>query len=379
MLVQLPNEGIVLTSFPIFNVLNSFGGNTIDAAGESVTFIGQVVLEGGVAGGSKVMSSAGGTIKWRTNSGGVTFANAGTTLRLGIQDVAATGIEDGTFDVYADLVGVTDTIVQGTMSTAMETGTKTLNHGDTIAVSFELLSRAGADSLNIANINATGYFASTNFPYVTVDSGAGPAKAASTGISILLVFDDGTTGHIGTITGTHTDNANATSFTYNNGSSPDEYAAIFKVPFKCSLKAVSAPIGSIASTDNFEIILYSDPLGTPAVIETITVDPDFTGSASTNNQYIVQLATSRELSKDTWYGVAVRPSTANSITYNYINLGTTNTTSKNIFSFGPNIKVGGRTNQTGAFVETQTYHMPMLGVWLDKVDNGDGGGNFTFG
>lgn len=34
----------------------------------------------------------------------MTFANAGTNFRIGIQDVASTGLEDGTFDVYADLV-----------------------------------------------------------------------------------------------------------------------------------------------------------------------------------------------------------------------------------------------------------------------------------
>jgi len=43
--------------------------------------------------------------------------------------VASTGLEDGTFDVYADLVGGTDTITgSADQLTAMETGTKTITH-----------------------------------------------------------------------------------------------------------------------------------------------------------------------------------------------------------------------------------------------------------
>ncbi len=98
---------------------------TMDGAGESQAFIGKVFLEAGT--GSKTISSAGGKIRWR--SGTVTFANAGTNFRIGIQDVASTGLEDGTFDVYADLVGGTDTITgSADQLTAMETGTKTISH-----------------------------------------------------------------------------------------------------------------------------------------------------------------------------------------------------------------------------------------------------------
>ena len=69
---------------------------TIDAAVEAVHYTGQVFLEAGS--GSKTISSAGGKIHWRT-SGTVTFANAGTTIRIGLQDVSTSASYAGGWDL----------------------------------------------------------------------------------------------------------------------------------------------------------------------------------------------------------------------------------------------------------------------------------------
>ena len=71
---------------------------------------------------------------------GPAFSNGSTNLRIGLQDVTpATGFEDGTFDVYADLVGGTDTIAEDViLATPMESGTKTVTHGDLLAIAIEM-------------------------------------------------------------------------------------------------------------------------------------------------------------------------------------------------------------------------------------------------
>lgn len=354
-------------------------GGIMDAAGESNTYIGKVFLEG--ATGSKVISGAGaGKIRWRTGS--VTFADAGTNVRVGIQDVGVDGKEDGTFDVYADLVGGTDTIsASANQLTTMETGTKTITHGDTIAVSIEMTAKGGSDTVTV-----TGFITSfgvnnhnSNFPYKTFDSGSGPSKSGNGIIGCTIEFDDGTLGWIEPVALIQGWTSSPPTKTVNTGTTPDEIAAVFQVPFECRISGGYMYVGSIASTDNFEIVLYSDPLGTPVVEQTVTVDPDFTGGMVTALPYYVTF-TAETLSPNTWYALAVRPTTANSITVGYLDFETGNDDYKKVLPFGTNVKLAGRSDQTGAFVETQVYEFPLFGIMIDQLDDGvdSGGGSGGF-
>lgn len=352
--------------------------NTIDAGGESVAFIGKVYIEG--AASSKTISSGGGKIVFRT--GTVTFANAGTNFRVGIQDLAATGLEDGTFDVYADLTGGGGGLASNTWyELAMATGTKTINHLDTVAICMEMTARGGADSVVISSfghitINGT----SINFPYKTNDTGSGPTRQASVVNGAMIIFDDGT---LGWIEGSWISPGieSAASQTYNSGSTPDEYAAVFQVPFKMSVRGGYLIVGSIASTDNFEIILYSDAQGTPVAERTVTVDPNYTGSTSGNNSYFVSFS-SFTLSPGIWYALSMRPTTANNLALAYINIGASfGNKYKKMLPFGTNCKFSSRTNQSGAFSEVQSYYQPIFGLWVDKLDDGVSSGgehSYTF-
>lgn len=358
------NLGIYISSLSFHNTGN-INAATMNAAGESFTAIGRIHLEGGT--GSKTISSAGGKIHWRSST--ITFSNAGTNLRIGIQDIAATGLEDGTFDVYADLVGGTDTITGSTVqSTAMETGTKTIGHGDIIGIAFETTTRGGTDSVTVAYPVGTAAPANPLFPYITLDTGAGPTR--NPGANMLLIeFDDGTFGWLeyyggAVLPGSQTNQA------FNSGSTPDEYAAVFQVPFKTSINKVALSIGSVASTDTFEVILYSDPEGTPVAERTTTVDPHYVGNTTQTDTFWVALSSGYTLSPNTWYAVALRPTSANSINFGYYNLGSGHTLWKKSTSFGTNIKMSSRTNQTGAFSEVQNYYLPILYLSLNQLDDG---------
>jgi hypothetical protein len=348
--------------------------NTMDASGESVAFIGKVYIEGAAA--SKTISSAGGKIVFRT--GTVTFANGSTNFRVGIQDVAATGLEDGTFDVYADLTGGGGGLASNTWyELAMATGTKTISHLDTVAICMEMTARGGTDSVVIYSHASINYYtANSNFPYRTTDTGSGPTRSGTSPYGGMIIFDDGTLGWIeGAWFGPGLSTQSA--LTYNSGSTPDEYAAVFQVPFKMAVRGGYLGVGSIASTDNFEIILYSDAQGAPVAERTVTVDPNYTGSTSNNGPYFVSFS-SYNLSPGLWYGLAMRPTTANSLSLVYSNIGAGfGNKYKKMLPFGTNCKLSGRTNQTGAFSEVQTYYQPIFGLWVDKLDDGASSGGET--
>ena len=100
-MITLSNEGIQIIGtghkVPLTSLASYTNFSAIAAAGRSIAVIGKLVLAAGT--GSKTISSAGGKI-YIGKIASRTFANAGSTLRIGIQDVTAgTGLEDGVFDV----------------------------------------------------------------------------------------------------------------------------------------------------------------------------------------------------------------------------------------------------------------------------------------
>lgn len=370
-LQTFPNQfGSLICTYPSqphFSPSISPSNSTLNAAGESAAIIGYVTLEGGSSGGSKTISSSGGKIHWRSST--LTFSNAGTTIRVGINDVGVTGLEDGTHDVYKDLVGGTDTINNGLNSTAMASGSKTISHGDFIAVVIEMTARGGTDQITVP------VYGPFLIPYGTVDTGAGPTKSSNC-MQVTIEFDDGTVGWIGNnfIIPGGTATGLGTNTTFNVSSNPDERALIFQLPFPCSIVAPYLYLSSIASTDDYEIILYSDPLGTPVAKRTITVDADLEGSASGPN--IKGFSTPYSISANTKYALAVRPTTANSVGWSDWVYGGGNSHLLRPSVLGANWYLGTRTNQTGAFTETTTT-LPIAGFFINQFDDGVSTGGFT--
>jgi len=345
----------------------------VDAAGESCAVVGHVMLEDG-PGSTKTISSAGGKIYWR--SAAVTFANAGSTLRIGLQDVSATtGLEDGSFDVSADLVGGTDAIAASAwFATAMETGTKTLTHGEIYSIVIELVSRGGADSVALARVTPSSNFApSANalLPYGTTD--AGSLVKSTNCLLAMIEFDDGT---VGWIDGLGVPVVSNTRITYAANSATDEYCAVFTPAFTCEVDAIGLDVSDVDSGDDFELILYTDPLGTPSATVTLAIDPDITNSSGGATGIFIAAITPTTLTAGVTYGVAARPTTNNSITFGYVDfIASTTEKWKNSSLFGSTLKAAGRANQTGAFTEVQTYYAPMLFLRISKLDDGAGSGS----
>jgi hypothetical protein len=331
------------------------GNRTLAAAGNEVFVIGRILLSSG-PGTSKLISSAGGKIFLRIGSA-VTWANAGTTLRCGIQDLDAAGLNDLTFDVYDELVPGTDTVTASTIQTiTMSTGSKTIADGDQVAIGVRMTTRAGADSVTIAGITGGWAAEIAVSPYGSF----GGATIASNVPQATVMFDDGTLGTIRWLDLTSAGVANVAAF--GSASTPDEYAATFQVPYKCAIDGAAFFHGSLARTDDFELILYSDPLGTPVAISTATGDATF--SASSSGWYWLYFGSHLTLEPDTTYGLAIRATTANTFTLNY---GLTVDAALKALSPFASLKWCSRTDQTGAFAEVNTLHVPNFIVSVSQL------------
>ena len=368
MFTYFPNKvGTIITpmiGFP--STINSFTGITMNAAGKSVSFIGRVFIEGGS--GSKTISAAGGgKIMWATSSAS-TFSNAGTTMRVGLQDYdAATGFEDTNWDVYKDLIGGTDTIgTNSVLTTTMASGTKTLTHGDLVVIVIEMTTRGGADSVLVNSGNDQSWF-----PYAAFDTGSGPTKSASAPCA-NIIFDDGSYGWFPGFMG-----ATLTDLSFKSDDTPDEVALIFQLPFAAELTEMFAQVAGIASTDNYEIILYSTPLGTPSAVYTEAFTGIRVGStgASTDKPVRSLLTTPYTLLANTDYAIAVRPTTTNPIIVKYLTLGSAG--ARAMTMLGANWSYGTRTNQSGAFSQTTT-RLPYFGFSFRSIENVSGGGSYAF-
>ena len=352
-------SGTLFVPMPHFPATWSEQATTTDAAGESCAAVGHLLLTTG-PGTSKTISAAGsGKISWL--AGSVTFANAGTTLRVGINDVGATGLEDGTHDVYKDLVGGTDTITASVVNTAtMGSGTKTITHGDLVAVVLEMTARGGADSVGVVRGDPS--TSQSAMPYGTADTGSGPAKINSLPF-ITVQFDDGTLGFFST-SGFACKVQNATAI--GTGSTPDENALVFRLPFPAVASGLYARLASVSTANDIELILYSAPLGTPVAERTIAQDMDL---VSASEHFSRPFTSTYNLQANTDYAIAFRPTTANTVNYRRLNFNTGNGNLRGATMLGTNWSFYSRTDQTGAFANQDITLLPVFGIWLSAFDD----------
>jgi hypothetical protein len=352
----------VLPFDPIANPLPST--LVIDATGESAFLVGYIRLSSG-AGTTKTLSSAGGKIHFKL--GTTTFANGATNLRIGVQDASATtGLEDGTFDAYIDAVPGVVTLTSSIVNAvSIATGSKDITHGDLIAVGLEFTARAGADSLQIG-LAGTGN--NWGYPHASTDTGAGPTVRNSA-IQIAIEFDDGTIGWFGSVT----PNTFDFSLAFNSGSTPDEYGLIYQFPFPTKISGYGIWLTDIATTDDFELILYSDPLGTPVAVNTYTVDASSVLSALPL-YFDVTMTSLYTLAANTPILLAVRPTTANNITLTRIALGSGGANLRKMFPCGTDHATYSRSNQSGAFGSADDVNLLASWLWLGAFDDGSGGG-----
>lgn len=348
-------------------VLNT---TAIDATDEGIGLFGDVYINGEPTGTKTLSAAGGGKIHLMTGSS-VTFANAGTNLRVGIQDWSTTSgpsVEpDGTFDVYADWVGGTDTLTANTWTTfTMESGTKSIAHGDRLMVVAYLTARGGADSINLARSTMS---PGNAVPGVTHRTTAW-AVAATQAPIMIIEFDDGTLAsfmHSWPVTST-------ASEAFSDATNPDERGLIFQVPVPCKVCGFWFTNSRQNADADAQLDLYSTPLGTPASMLSgaITLLGEQNSNTATNEAIVTYLLPSGsevELSANTDYCVAIKATSTGSITLHSYVFNSANYR----FVVGNNLRKGHRDGGSGAFTETTTRILTM-GVLISHFDDGAGGG-----
>lgn len=355
--------------FPYFLPANFNTGTAtaLNAAGEMVAMIGNVYIEGRVS--SKTIDTSGSSaIQFRT--AGVTLSNGTTALSVGIQDVSAVlgqpGQPDGTFDVSTVITNAAAPTANAWNTFAMTGGTKTLTHGQLIAVVWDMTARGGADSVSITP-GANGTSPGLSY-YVTNIDGAGWTIGTALA-NCVITFSDGTLGYL--------DFAMPISAALNEQfrdiDNPDERALVFQVPWNCKVDALWANVGGQSSTASFNLTLYSDPLGTPASMVSSAVNVQQLGaSVSTAKVTVFNLSTEQVLARNTNYAVAIRATGATSTRIVGATLG--DSSHRTFYPGGTTLTKGTRDGGSGAFAQTSTI-LYQFGVRISQFDDGTGSGS----
>lgn len=290
---------------PIFNPISAvsylsgsaFYDNSlvIDAAGEKGGMVFEIPKTGNIN-----------TIRVR-----LLTTTTGQQLTVGIYTVDASGNPTTTAygGMVAGTVSVADTddnlekvVTLGTACAATE--------GDVVAVVVEFTSTAG--NLQIAR----GGMLAMGFPYTLAYlAGAWGGRSANVPV-VALGYDDGTYPHIYGVV-PHT--AGITSVAYNSGTVTfDEYGSLWTPDVPVRLKGLYIPAYAAAAGADAEWIAYD---GTTA-LQTINVDGDFFRSTGVGN-VARRFPTPITINAGESRRLAVRPTTANSVTLNYFGVGTT--------------------------------------------------------
>lgn len=303
-----------------------------------------------------VMIQKGGTIDtvgFRT--GIVTVAG---TLRVSLQDVGTlTGDPDGTQDQFRDVTSpVTNTYYETGLITSDGTdgGTKrTVSAGDLLAIVVDF---ASFTTENLQISSDAEYRGDMNFPYFNRNTGAwSPQNVGCVG---HIKYDDGSYEQLPGLVPW----AGWTTTTFNSGSTPDEHALKFTLPFDCRIVG----FWHYVDLDNpCDFVLYNDS----DVAQTTKAIHDDVQQNPTNARpgwYFFDSPV--EYVKDLAWRLSMKPGASNSTVY-YV---TVNSGLLAAAEFGTAMVLSTRTD-AGAWTDNSDAR-PMLGLLIDQIHDDDGGG-----
>lgn len=348
---------------PNITNLGALAGVTIDATNEAVVGIGQIFWED--AGSHTIDTSGASSIQWRSVN--ATFVNAGTTVIVGVAPVdAATGpppraantTDVINFDVSCTLTGGSGGIANGGWNTSVPTvGTKTMAHGDLIAVCIQMTAHGGADTMQVGILNNPGGAAGQR-PSVTSFLSAAYATAGGLPNFVIAASD----GKLGFIFGCSVINI-ISGTAFNSGSSPNERGNLMIMPFGGKIHGIIYSCTIAGATSDFDLVLYSDPLGTPVAQKTVSIDANTV--PSTANIFGAMLFSSPyTFIAGQTIAAIYKPTTANNITPAFVTLN--NASHMKAFSLGTNAYAVNRSS--GAFgVQNSNLDRYQIGVLVESI------------
>jgi hypothetical protein len=295
-------------------ILNGTSSVVQDAANEAIIMVGQIFTEDGSS--HTIDTTGSSSLGYRTAS--VTFANAGSSFKVGLSTVdTATGPPAraaNVADVITFSVSKTHAGAGGTPTTdawqenVPDAGTMTIANGDLVAFCTQMTARAGADTIAVrygltvvdpSRPSVTGY--------------VGAAYTAQTGIpNAVITFSDG---KLGFFYGGEVFTTASSNQTWNNTSGTKEYGNFMQLPVPG--KAYGVIVGCSMGGDT-DVVLYSDPLGTPVAQKTVSVDRNTIGGASAIAWNVHLFSSPYSFTANQPLGIILKPSSATNITAPYL-------------------------------------------------------------
>jgi hypothetical protein len=346
--------------------VNTFGD--LNAADDIAAYIGRVYIDGRPGSTKTISAAGGGSITIHTGTP-VTFANGSTSVTVGIQDVSTTAgapaRPDGSFDVQsAALVGGGGALAANTWTTITMTGgsgSKTLTQGDLIAVVVHMTARGGADAVNLRpGMSHGGQVYQT--PLCTSAAG-GVWTNAGRMPNILITFDDATTAILDMswpysgVGGTEV---------FSDSTNPDERGLVFQLPWSCNVDALFTRFLTGGADAGFSINLYSDPLSSPSLLATRSLDSDQHASTANNLFATFPLASAVTLQNGVDYCLAVRATGANNVTLTNVTLADEDY--RTFLPGGTSLAKATRDGGSGAFtLESPAVTLIQVGVRISAL------------
>ncbi len=352
---------------------------TIDAAGEIVAGVGRCYINGRAT--SKTISSSGGKIHFLP-AATITWATGGTAVNVAIQDVDATNgppyRPDGTDDVLGTLVQGTDTLVASTWKTVtMSSGTKTISHGDMIAVVLTMTTRNGADAVRMAAVTHGASNAVGAFPGSAAFQSAAWTAASVGYLPIALIeFDDGT---LGVLDMTLPIQA-YTSETWTDATNPDERGLLFQHKGgNIKIDGIWFSLNPSANTGDCTLTVYSDPLGTPGTLYTANILAEQLSSTTIASPYFHTIAAGSEvaLTADTDYAILIKATGAGNISMQYLNFN--NAAYRFPLSNGTQLRKGTRNAGAGVITDASSTLVPIMGYRVSHTLDAAGATPYVIG
>lgn len=332
--------------------------STVNATGYYLGFVFQVQTPGGLP--VTVNNTSEFTICMNP---GAVLNNPGSTYRIGIQDVnPATGVGDGTFDVYCDLVGGTNTIAGGLNTFQVTTGSKVLNHGDLVAFEMRCISYGAGDDFR--PVQADTFY--TSRPYRYIFQGSGPTRSQTTGVVIIK----GSQGELISpskfyMAGINSDSAYAVLPPNPNPTFAQENGVSFTLQQSARLSEFSFAFAGQVGGIPLVYTLYSDPTGTPQIVAQTQVLLNHSGPSAYRPFIRMVMDGYPLLTAGVEYGLIMSiPSGNQDAEFNVMQFGPGNAYLKNITPLGQDWAHLRRTGATGPFTKLEE-NLPYFAMYLD--------------
>lgn len=321
--------------------------NLLDASGEKLAAVFRAPKTGTLA-----------KVRFRTAT-----VTTGDTMKVSFQDVdMATGNPDETADQYRT-VSVASSDDNTWISTGLITtdgtdggGLRSVTRGDLLAIVIEYDSYVSG-SMNI--VNSATLVDYGNGCYTTLKTGGTWAKTTATAGCFELEYDDGSLAYTDTLMpGFNTPGTVASNTT------PDEVALYFRFPVGVTVGGAFVIIDLDAACD---VVLY-DTDGTTA-LATVSLDSDVRAGTTVNGTMVV-FPSEIDLTANSYYYLAIKPTTTSAVGYRYFDVRSTG--SMDMFDLGQNAYWAQRTD-AGVWAGTTTRR-PRMSLLVTKVNDGSGGG-----